>query len=161
MKAASCELCWCGHTLIQRGARTPELWFILRHVAAAFRRESPGSLLSQHLNFMAFKHFVSVQPWSRGICNKSYSLQYLARHLDMYPCIRVPCCLQPEGYLNPLKQGPYSPNRCVWEVPDIWVNTLCNQQTGAGAGAEAAPGFIVVVSFKMQHSKYVEYVSIS
>ena len=75
-----------GHTLIQRGARTPELWFILRHVAAAFRRESPGSLLSQHLNFMAFKHFVSVQPWSRGICNKSYSLQYLARHLDMYPC---------------------------------------------------------------------------
>ena len=58
--------------------------------------------------------------------------------------------------MNPLKQGPYSPDHCVCEVPDIWVTSLCNQETGAGAGP--APGFIVVVSFKMQHSNYVEYV---
>ena len=45
--------------------------------------------------------------------------------------------------MNPLKQGPYSPDHCVCEVPDIWVNSLCNQETGAGAGP--ASGFIVVV----------------
>ena len=45
--------------------------------------------------------------------------------------------------MNPLKQGPYSPDHCVCEVPDIWVTSLCNQETGAGAGP--ASGFIVVV----------------
>ena len=115
------------------------------------------------VTFISAFEFYGIQAFCNCAAVKKRNLQQelqfavsslASRHVSVYPC-----CLPWEVYLNPLKQGPYSPNYLIFEVLNIWVTSLCNQQTGAGAGA--APGFIIVVSFKMQHSNYVEYVSIS